>query len=61
MGDYITLLGAEDVSRAASNIRSAANDINRAILNLDELSRRHQRFMEEWLQTFERILLEHRP
>jgi len=61
MSNYITLLGAEDVSKAGFNILSAADNINRAVGNFDEPLRAHQRFMEEWLQTFERILAEYKP
>jgi hypothetical protein len=61
MSEYITLLGAEDVSRAGHNMQSAADTMNRAFGNFDESLRAHQRFMEEWLQTFERILSEYKP
>ena len=61
MSDYITLLGAEDVSKAGYNILHAADSINRAVGNFDESLRAHQRFMDEWLQTFEKILSEYKP
>lgn len=56
MTEYVTLIGAEDVSRAGHNMASAADTMNRAAGNLDDALRRHQRFMDDWLQRFEQVL-----
>ena len=61
MRDYITLLGAEDVSKAGYNMMSAAEIISRATANLDDTLERNRQFMTDWLQTFERILSEYKP
>lgn len=39
----VTLIGAEDVARAASSMREAAAEISRAVANLDSTLDRHQR------------------
>lgn len=49
MAEYVTLLGAEEVSRAASRIEGAAAEMSRAVSNLDSVLERHQRFMDDWL------------
>lgn len=49
MADYVTLLGAEEVSRAANQIRVAADTMGAAINNLSDVLDRHQRFMDDWL------------
>lgn len=58
MNEYTTLLGADDVLKASHNMRSAANDMQRAADNLDSTLERHRRAMEDWLQKFEAILTE---
>jgi hypothetical protein len=40
MSDYITLLGAEDVTRAASSMRSSAEDMLRAASIISESNQR---------------------
>ena len=42
MADYITLLGAEDVKRAANQMQSAADDFKQSVGYLDEVLRRHE-------------------
>jgi len=49
MSDYITLLGAEDVQRAASSIRSAAEAMQSAADSLENSLSRNQRFMDDWI------------
>lgn len=49
MSQYVTLLGAEEVSRAASRMQSAADDMRAAASNLDSILERQQRFMDDWL------------
>lgn len=57
MADYVTLMGAEDVARAGSAMRQAADDMNRAALSFDESLRRHQEFMDDWLFRFNDALV----
>jgi len=47
MSNYITLLGAEEVSRAASMMREAAHEIARAMSALEQEHRRHEEAMRE--------------
>jgi len=53
MSNYVTLVGAEEVSRAGSNMRDAASTMSSAASNLDDVMSRHQRFMDDWLIRFE--------
>ena len=55
--EYIHLLGSEEVSRAASNIRSAAEQMSRAAATMDDTLYRHRQFMDDWLQRFESALM----
>jgi hypothetical protein len=70
MGEYVTLMGAEDVLRAGRTISSAADlmlragdtvsgsaDLMlRAADNIEGAFRQHQNFMDDWLQRFEAIV-----
>lgn len=58
--DYITLMGAEDVARAGHNIAAAAETMSRAASSMDDALQRHRMGMEELLNRFEQILVEHR-
>ena len=58
MADYITLMGAEDVRRAAHTIAEAADTMNRASGNLDEVLHRQRLFMDDWLNRLEAVLQE---
>ncbi len=58
MADYMTLLGAEEISRAGFVMREAGSEMSRAAGNMDEALRRHQLFMDDWLQRLERVLAE---
>jgi len=49
MSQYVTLLGAEEVSRAAGRMQSAADQMSSAASNLDSILERHQRFLDDWL------------
>lgn len=49
MSQYVTLLGAEEVSRAASRMQSAADAMSSAVSSLDSILERHQRFLDDWL------------
>lgn len=56
MSQYVTLLGAEEVSRAASRLQSAADDMRSAAANLDSILERQQRFMDDWLNRLDGTL-----
>lgn len=56
MADYITLLGAEKVASAASQIASAADSMRKSVGNLDDVLLRHRMFMDDWLQRLEATL-----
>jgi hypothetical protein len=56
MADYITLLGAEEVSRAASNMSSAAADMQRAASTMQSAFDQQERFMNDWLSRLDGIL-----
>jgi hypothetical protein len=45
----VNLNGAEEVSRAASRMQSAADAMNSAANNLEGVLERHQRFLDDWL------------
>lgn len=57
--DVIHLSGAEDVRSAANTMRAAADEMQRAALNIDGALERHQRFLETWLQQLQLILENH--
>lgn len=61
MSDYITLLGAEDVKQASRTISAAASEMFRAAAAIDDALTRHQRFMDDWLSSLERVLKSHEP
>ncbi len=50
---YVTLLGAEDVSRAGHNMRAAAEGMQSAASQIDEAMRHHTQRMEELVARFE--------
>jgi uncharacterized protein YhaN len=54
--DSIYLHGSEDVRSAASSMRSAADEMQRASSNLVAGLEQHQRFMDDWLSRFEAAL-----
>ena len=56
MSQYITLLGAEEVSRAASAMRKATDDFKLSVERLDFIMSRQ----EEWLTRLETALREPR-
>lgn len=53
MNDYITLLGAEDVSRAASSISTSAGEMRQAAGYIDESLTRFIRQFEELVERME--------
>lgn len=56
--DHVLLVGAEDVSRAAQTISSAAQDMQRAANNIEDVFRRNQQFLDEWLGRLESVISE---
>ncbi len=56
MADYVTLMGAEQVSSAGYTMRDAAHEMQRAAGSLDYSLQAHQRFMDDWLQRFQGAL-----
>ena len=58
MADYITLLGAEDVRRAASVISQAASTMQSAASQIEDSLLRHRMFLDDWLVRFEEALKE---
>jgi hypothetical protein len=57
--DSIYLMGAEDVSSAASSIRLAAEGMQSAASWMTEALQQHQRFLDDWLARFEAVLTDH--
>lgn len=57
----VHLIGTEQVGNAGRRIEVAAENINRAVGNLDEVLQRHRLFLEDWLQKFEQILTDNKP
>lgn len=56
MADYVTLVGAEAVERAGSNISAAAREMTRAAEDIASALRRQREFMDAWLDRFEATL-----
>ena len=56
MAEYITLLGAEGVQKAASSIRSAAEEMQSAVGFLEDSLFRHRQFMDDWLIRLEEAI-----
>ena len=56
MGEYITLLGSEDVSRAGYTMRDAAQTMQNAASNMSYTFEQHQRFLDDWLSRFEQVM-----
>lgn len=55
MAEYMTLLGAEDVRQAASTMRSAADDMQRAAMSIDESMQRALRQFEDCVLRLEAL------
>lgn len=58
MADYITLMGAEQVSNAAHTMSAAAHEMQRAAGNIQYAFDMHHRWMEDWLQQFQTVIAE---
>lgn len=53
MTEYVHLVGAEEVSRAAGRMQAAADDMNRAAMSIESSLDTFSRRMEEWIQRLE--------
>ena len=58
MGEYITLLGADDVKSAGSRMAAAANEMQRAAASFEDTLFRHRQFMDDWLARLEFLMAE---
>ncbi len=58
MSNYMTLVGAEQVSGAGHNMTHAAAQMSRAASSIEDTMFRHQQFMTQWLIDLERIMTE---
>ena len=58
MSEYVTLMGAEEVSKAGYVMRDAAAKMQMAVFNLDVALEQQRRFMDDWLQRLENALKE---
>ena len=56
MSEYVTLLGAEDVSRASHTMVSAAENFGRHVGYLNEALHAHRIWADEWLARFEQAV-----
>ena len=56
MAEYITLLGAEDVRRAAHEMKSAAEGMGQAAMNIEDSLFRHRQWADAWLCRLEAAL-----
>jgi len=56
MSNYMTLLGAEDVARAARQIEGAASEIQRAASSIDTTLAQQRQWMDDWLMRFEQAI-----
>lgn len=56
MAEYVTLIGAEDVSRAGSRMLDAAAEMHRAAATIDTALERHRQFMDDWLSRLDGTL-----
>jgi len=60
MSDFIHLMGAEDVSRAGSAMRQAAEEMRSTASMIEDSLQRHRIFLDEWLFRFEEAMKEDR-
>ena len=56
MSEYITLMGAEQVERAASRMTQAAETFSRAVDRLEDLHRLQQQALDDWLARLQQVL-----
>jgi len=55
--DHIYLQGSDSVERGGNAIRGAAEEMNQAARNIEAALERHQRFMEDWLDRYQQMLV----
>lgn len=56
MAEYVTLLGADDVSRAGRQMQDAADRMSGAASTISESLYRHQIVLEEFIARFEQAV-----
>lgn len=56
MAEYIHLIGAEEVSRAANTMSSAAHEMKQAAANMDHSLMMHKTFLDDWLNRFQSVV-----
>lgn len=54
--EYVHLVGAEEVSSAALTMRAAGHEMSQTASYIDEILRRHQQFLDDWLQRLSDVL-----
>jgi len=52
MGDYITLMGSEDILRAGHTMVGASDEMRRAADIFTEACRQQQLYLDDWLSRF---------
>lgn len=56
MSNYVTLVGAEEVQRAASRMAAASEEMQRAASTISFALEQHQRSLDDWLNRLDGIL-----
>lgn len=56
MPDYVTLMGAEEVRRAAHEMTSAASAMQAAASSIEWSLQRHRQFLDNWLSQLEQVM-----
>lgn len=59
MGDFVTLMGADNVERAGGRMREAAGEMSNAAASIEASLHGHRMFLEDWLMRFAAILEKH--
>ncbi len=55
--DNIYLQGSDSVERGGNSMRQAAQDMQQAATNIEGALERHQRFMDDWLERYQQMLV----
>lgn len=55
--DHIYLQGSDSVERGGHAMQRAAQEMDQAARNIEGALERHQRFMDDWLDRYQRILV----
>lgn len=56
MSNYVTLVGAEEVSTAGRSMRSAADEMRAAANQIEDSLSRHRAFLDDWLTRLDGVL-----